>query len=144
MTTVVNIYKDKYDVYIGRAGKGQDGYFGSPIELNKTCPECGEVHRNKGSTLPCYAIYFHSRIDTDPIFKKRILDLKGKKLGCFCVKKPSTFLDKPWCCHGQYIAWYLDIRDYLVSGLCEIIKQPVLNSEDIRKILSSEERNNTQ
>lgn len=25
-TTVVNLYKHPYDVYIGRAGKGQDGY----------------------------------------------------------------------------------------------------------------------
>ena len=32
-TTVVNLFKNKYDVYIGRAGKGQDGYFGNPFPL---------------------------------------------------------------------------------------------------------------
>lgn len=30
---VVNIYKDKFDVYIGRKGKGHDGYFGNPFRL---------------------------------------------------------------------------------------------------------------
>ena len=32
-TRVVNIRKEAYDVYIGRAGKGQDGYFGNPFRL---------------------------------------------------------------------------------------------------------------
>lgn len=32
-TKVVNIYKDKFDVYIGRPGKGNDGYFGNPFPL---------------------------------------------------------------------------------------------------------------
>ncbi len=32
-TRVVNIRKKAYDVYIGRAGKGQDGYFGNPFRL---------------------------------------------------------------------------------------------------------------
>ena len=30
-TVVVNIYKEQFDVYIGRAGRGQDGYFGNPF-----------------------------------------------------------------------------------------------------------------
>lgn len=32
-TRVVNIYKEKYDVYIGRAGRGENGYFGNPYQL---------------------------------------------------------------------------------------------------------------
>lgn len=32
MTKVVNIRKDDNDVYIGRAGKGQEGYFGNPTK----------------------------------------------------------------------------------------------------------------
>jgi len=34
MTKVVNIKHSKYDVYCGRAGKGQDGYFGSPFHVD--------------------------------------------------------------------------------------------------------------
>ena len=138
MTTVVNIYKDEYDVYIGRAGKGQDGYFGNPVQINKICPECGEIHKDKGSTLPCYAVYLYSKMDTDPVFKQRILDLKDKRLGCFCVKKPSTFLDKPWCCHGQYIAWYLDMPDMVTEEICKLARQSLLSSDDLNRIFSPE------
>ena len=94
MTVVVNIYKDPYDVYIGRAGKGQDGYYGNPVIINKTCPICGGIHKDRGSTLPCYEIYFKKRIESDSEFKERILSLDGKRLGCFCSPKP---------CHGLVI-----------------------------------------
>lgn len=30
-TKVVNIFHEKCDVYIGRKGKGEDGYFGNPF-----------------------------------------------------------------------------------------------------------------
>ena len=90
-TLVVNIFKDSYDVYIGRAGKGQDGYFGNPVRLKE-----GE---SKGSTLKEYKRYFYNRLAIDPEFKKKILELKGKKLGCFCYPKP---------CHGDIIKEYLD------------------------------------
>ena len=32
-TRVVNIREEDYDVYIGRAGRGMDGYFGNPFRL---------------------------------------------------------------------------------------------------------------
>jgi len=91
-TTVVNIYQGEYDVYIGRAGKGQDGYFGNPIKLAP-----GEA---RGSTLEKYREYFFGRLTGDPEFKYRIHQLKGKKLGCFC---------KPHACHGDVIKEYLDL-----------------------------------
>ena len=69
-TRVVNIRREDYDVYIGRAGKGQDGYFGNPIKLQP-----GE---GRGATLERYKEYFHNRLRTDPQFKKRIEALKGK------------------------------------------------------------------
>lgn len=91
MTVVVNLYKSAYDVYIGRAGKGQSGYFGNPFRL-----QAGE---SRGSTIEKYKKYFLNRIETDPEFKRRILALKGKKLGCFC---------KPSACHGDVITEWLD------------------------------------
>lgn len=90
-TTVVNIRNSSYDVYIGRAGRGQDGYFGNPFPLEKGAP--------KGSTLEKYKEYFYNRINEDPEFKARIHALKGKTLGCFC---------KPHPCHGDTIAEYLN------------------------------------
>ena len=93
-TKVVNIKLHRYDVYIGRAGKGQDGYFGNPFRIKP-----GET---RGSSLGKYRDYFYKRLETDPEFKRRIHTLKGKTLGCFC---------KPHPCHGDIIAEYLDSSD---------------------------------
>jgi hypothetical protein len=80
-----------YDQYIGRAGKGQDGYFGNPFRLT--------AGRTRGATLEQYREYFYNRLNTDPEFKKKIHELQGKTLGCFC---------KPYSCHGDIIAEYLN------------------------------------
>jgi hypothetical protein len=90
-TIVVNIRFSGYDEYIGRAGKGKDGYFGNPFPLIQGQP--------RGSTLVAYKAYFDERINSDPEFKRRVLELKGKRLGCFC---------KPAACHGDVIADYLN------------------------------------
>lgn len=99
MTKVVNLRKEPYDVYIGRAGKGKDGYFGNPCAIGKKCPVCGEIHKTGGSTLDCFKRYFYSRILTDSEFSKRVGQLRGKTLGCFC---------KPNRCHGDVIVTYLE------------------------------------
>ena len=91
MTKVVNLRQEKYDVYIGRAGRGQDGYFGNPIRLNE-----GD---SRGATIEKYRVYFYKRLENDAVFKSRIHSLKGKVLGCFC---------KPAQCHGDIIKEYLD------------------------------------
>jgi hypothetical protein len=88
---IVNIYKEKFDVYIGRAGKGNDGYFGNPYVVGKTCQDCGNLHIDGEATLPCYEIYLRKRIK-EPEFLQKFLLLKGKTLGCFCKPKP---------CHGD-------------------------------------------
>lgn len=91
MTTVVNLYKEPYDQYIGRAGRGQDGYFGNPYSLS--------AGGDRGAILKLYKEYFDKRINEDLEFKRRVLELKGKRLGCFC---------KPKACHGDIIADYLN------------------------------------
>lgn len=87
-TTVVNIYRDEYDVYIGRAGKGQEGFFGNPYNSG-----------SKEDNIKLFRKYFYDRIKTDANFAKRVQQLKGKRLGCFCAPKP---------CHGNIIAEYLN------------------------------------
>ena len=91
MCRVVNIKHEAYDVYIGRAGNGQSGYFGNPIVR-----KYGE---QPGSTLERYKAYFTKRLAEDPTFKKRIEALKGLRLGCFCKPNP---------CHGDVIAAYVN------------------------------------
>jgi hypothetical protein len=95
-TKVVNLYKEPYDIYIGRPGKGVSGYFGNPILLRP-----GD---SRGSTLDRFREYFFTRLEQDPQFKAHIMTLKGKTLGCFC---------KPNACHGDIIAEYLNSMEDL-------------------------------
>lgn len=101
-TRVVNVHVEPYDVYIGRAGKGQDGYFGNPHPVDKICPVCS-THSNvihaQSMAVKAFKEDFDRRIKTDPEYRTRIHALKGKALGCFCHPKP---------CHGHVIAEYLE------------------------------------
>lgn len=96
MTRVVNLYKEPYDVYIGRGGKGKDGYFGNPFPLVEKNSEEKREH-----CLKLYREYFHKRLAEDPEFKRRVEMLDSKVLGCFC---------KPKLCHGDVIVEYLESR----------------------------------
>jgi hypothetical protein len=92
-TTVINIRdRQPSDVYIGRAGKGKDGYFGNPFKLNP-----GE---SRGATIERFKVWFLDRLQIDPVFKQRVLQLRGKRLVCFC---------KPQPCHGDVIANWLNV-----------------------------------
>lgn len=84
-TVVVNKnYKD-FDVYIGRGSK-----FGNPYYIGK------DGDRNQ--VIDLYRDWFLMMLK-DPIFKRDVLALKGKRLGCFC---------KPLACHGDVIVEYLE------------------------------------
>jgi Domain of unknown function (DUF4326) len=89
-TQVVNIRREAFDVYIGRRGHGHDGYFGNPF---RTPPLARE------EALARYRASFHERLKNDPQFRRRVLALKGKRLGCFCA---------PLACHGDVIAQWLE------------------------------------
>ena len=96
MIKVVNLYKDKYDVYIGRGTEGKvpinigtKGWLGNPFDV--------ETYGDQA--IPKFKEYFYNRIATDEAFKNAVLALKGKTLGCFCKPKP---------CHGDIIMEYLE------------------------------------
>ena len=72
-TVVVNIYKEQFDVYIGRAGRGEDGYFGNPFRMGSGISREDAVQK--------FQKYFTERIEKDSEFKRRVLALKGKRLG---------------------------------------------------------------
>lgn len=101
--SVHNIRKDSMtdgDVYIGRAGNGQDGYFGNPFKLTPGA--------DRGSTLEDYEAYARKRIETDATFKMRVFGLYGKRLFCFC---------KPHACHG-------DVLEKLAAELHAVMGEP--------------------
>lgn len=93
-TVVVNLRRDPYDVYIGRAGHGLDGYFGNPVRRDEPCFECGRTHLTGGSTIECFELYARRRITEDPEYRARVTALWGRRLGCFC---------KPQRCHGDVL-----------------------------------------
>lgn len=129
-TTVVNLNDGQgYDVYIGRAGQGLDGYFGNPIVRGQECCVCGDTHLDNESVVTCYRKRFYRMIEEDGAFAKRISQLKGKRLGCFC---------KPDHCHGDVIAEYLESPEDAGSDLSfEPAKQVVkLESEDFTPALA--------
>ncbi len=87
--SVVNIKNSQYQVYIGRAGHGMDGYFGNPFQIGRD--------GDRDEVIRKYKIYFWNRVNNDPEFRERVMELKGKTLGCFC---------HPQSCHGDVIiAW---------------------------------------
>lgn len=96
-TTVVNFLREPYDEYIGRAGKGKDGYFGNPHPIGY-CYLCKRTH-DREDAIQEFKKYFYERVNKDLGFMIRVLELKGKTLGCFC---------KPLSCHGDVIAEWLD------------------------------------
>lgn len=92
LTTVEHISNRKPgDIYIGRAGHGEDGYFGNPYRLNSEAERVAVLER--------YRTYFLLRITQDRSFRDRIRALKGKRLVCFCSPRP---------CHGDVIASFLN------------------------------------
>lgn len=98
MTSVVNLKTGaSYDVYIGRAGKGQDGYFGNPHPIGY-CELCNAKH-DRSESLEKFREYFNREIAENEEFRSRVLTLKGKVLGCFCSPLP---------CHGQVIVEWLE------------------------------------
>jgi hypothetical protein len=79
---------DPHYVYIGRAGKGLDGYFGNPF-----------IAKQRGDTLDKYRGYLEDLLKVDREFIRRTKALQGKTLVCFC---------KPKRCHGDILAHYAE------------------------------------
>jgi len=104
---VVNLKgKEKFTVYIGRAGHGMDGFWGNPIRINEECMLCSGTHIDRGSTLPCYEQYLRDRLKSSSAFKQRFLALEENDvLGCFCVPEPchGNIMIKVWKELNKYI-----------------------------------------
>lgn len=94
-TTVVSVRFSECDVYVGRqprpGRKGWSPYFGNPFKVGRD--------GTSEEVLAKYERYFYERLATDAEFKRRVHELKGKRIGCYCY---------PGQCHADVIAIYLD------------------------------------
>ena len=105
----VNIRREAYDIYCGRAGHGKDGKWGNPVVIGRKCPECGKTHMDAGSTIPCYTRYLVRMLE-DLDFRTEFNHLRSLakalkrplKLGCFCVKA-----DGSGACHTKVMIEFL-------------------------------------
>ena len=107
-TTVVNIKRSKYDVYVGRPGKGYDGKFGNPHTSSRACSLCSmaegrDVWHAKAEAIELFKKYFYGRVEHDGAFRNEVLALSGKVLGCFCVDDNGGGQ-----CHAKIIAEWVD------------------------------------
>jgi Domain of unknown function (DUF4326) len=92
-TTVVALEDASPDaIYIGRAGRGQDGTYGNPY----TVEEWGE------QALVMFDVYLNDRCEKDAAFRAKVFELDGKELACpgNCKKRGNKK------CHGDsYVRW---------------------------------------
>jgi hypothetical protein len=85
-TTVVNLYKEPYDISIMRPNP-----FGNPFYLKNTNDEIERIE--------C-VLKFVAYFSRHPLLQEKALrDLPGKRLGCCC---------KPKLCHGDPIARFVN------------------------------------
>jgi hypothetical protein len=107
-------------VYIGRRnatyGVAESPHH-NPIVKGEKCSECGLVHRDAGSTLPCYTQILERKINSDPVYREQVKQLYGKTLVCWCAPNP---------CHGHILARYAvmlnepinkENRDMIYAGI---------------------------
>lgn len=110
-------------IYIGRPGKGQDGYFGNPFPLKKGAP--------RGSTLNQYMEWAKNRYLTDKEFAERVQKLQGKKLVCFCA--PPEGLEASLSgaiCHGQILAHLSKYGAYSIDIMEGIENEHIMDSSE--------------
>jgi hypothetical protein len=83
---VVNLNRSKFDVYIGRPGKGYSesaAPWGNPYEVG--------VDGTRAEVIAMFRKY----LERSPTLLARLPELRGKYLGCFCA---------PASCHGDVLA----------------------------------------
>jgi hypothetical protein len=83
-TRVVNRYREKEEVYIGRPSK-----WGNPFIIGRD--------GNRATVIEKYSKW----IRTQPHLLNDLEELRGKRLGCFCAPQP---------CHGDVLIALLEER----------------------------------
>jgi hypothetical protein len=103
-TEVVNLRFHTSDVKICRTKDNkippapENGCFGNPYFLRDVNDDA-----ERADVILKYEVYFLQKIESDVEFRKAVLALRDKKLGCFC-KQPH----KKVACHGDVIVKWLE------------------------------------
>lgn len=108
MTKIINIKYAPFDwktnpqyVYVGRAGKGQDGYFGNPFRLGDD--------EARGDTLERFREWTITRLEIDAEYRRRVAELEEKTLICFCAPEEGLEpAEHGGICHAQVLAYFAE------------------------------------
>jgi len=96
-TTVVNIKKEEFDVYIGRSNSKYTSIWGNPFShLEKSAAKFKVSSRKEAVEK------YREWILTQPELLNKLEDLRGKRLGCWC---------KPLECHGDVLVELLELKN---------------------------------
>lgn len=85
LTTVVNVRRQRCDVFIGRPSK-----WGNPFKIGK---DDGGTVWSRDDVIKLYESWI--RNNESELMKAARVELRGKVLGCFCAPLP---------CHGDVLA----------------------------------------
>lgn len=94
-TTVVHCKKHPYDVYIGRGSEWGNIY--THIKDRKTKAQF--VVNTREEAIDMYRQW----LLLQPELLNKLPQLKGKRLGCYCVTKPIFEIRKKKVCHGEIL-----------------------------------------
>lgn len=115
MGLVVHVKKDPFDVYIGRANRRAGlaaSVWANPFRIGDPHPETGEpIKRDEAVGL--YRRWILRGEGRHLL--KRLGELEGKVLGCWCAKKGGVGAHDPLACHGQILLLLLEHRAKKIS-----------------------------
>lgn len=109
-TTVVNKYKDKYDVYIGRGSK-----WGNPF-THKQGTKAEFIVETREEAVKKFEEWF---LERPQLIREAYEELNGKVLGCFC---------KPQACHGDVICKYVNTLDRVMEESKKMLLMPTYDN----------------
>lgn len=116
MRIVVHVKKDPFDVYIGRAnrraGLGRSAW-ANPFRIGGPHPDTGEPV-TRAEALDLYKEWI-LRGPGRPLLR-RLGELDGKVLGCWCAREGGLGAHDPLVCHGQILLLLLERRRKKISG----------------------------
>lgn len=98
-TTIVNVKYDEYDVYIGRGvcpRTGQRSKWGNPYRIGEDGDRTEVIRRYREYVL-----------DNTELLAS-LEELRGKRLGCWCVSSPIDHVREYPYCHGEILLELLE------------------------------------
>ena len=88
---IVNLRKERFDLYIGRRRTGAHNKWANPYPIN--------ARRTRKQAIMEYERHLIAQIGSGEVTREELADLhrQGTVVGCFCAPQP---------CHGEVIALY--------------------------------------